>query len=385
MRTETDAFRQSDDDAFYCCAEIEDGNVLIASSDAWDVIYTSLTKQQAAEFARQLLEICGETTMNFNTYIKSPKQLHNTCITNDCPIKRDVYLALCDRFGISKSPLIHSRYLEVTIFPARSPSFAAYGVSCKDLLSPESKELYLADLVDLHDSYVMTSDFEVARKFGEMVGDDVSAGKLFKFNVVTCDEPNMIGFYQVTESNIAGIVQNKTELTPDLINAMYAEMVKLKSLNDDYATERKPVSLTDFLKRTKPMNSGEKLTQATKMKAEYVRVEDSIFDLAALFDAGMLYTSESGEQQIKTESELVSALFADSVYKRIEKPVDWRKEVESYLESACQNETDEFDEFDGMIVSSTDWMCSYNPTDDEFLEMCRVALRATGELPDTTK
>lgn len=60
MRTETDKFKQHDDDGFYCRAEIEDGNVLIASVDIWDVTYTLLTKQQAAEFARQLLEICGE-------------------------------------------------------------------------------------------------------------------------------------------------------------------------------------------------------------------------------------------------------------------------------------------------------------------------------------
>jgi hypothetical protein len=60
MRTETDKFSQHDDENFYCHADIEDGNVLIASVDIWDVTYTSLTKQQAAEFARQILEMCGE-------------------------------------------------------------------------------------------------------------------------------------------------------------------------------------------------------------------------------------------------------------------------------------------------------------------------------------
>lgn len=321
--------------------------------------------------------------MNFSTYIKSAKQLHNTFITNDCHVKRDVYLALCERFGISKSPLIHSRYLKVTMFPARRPSFAAYGVNHKDLLSPESKELYLSDLVDLHDSYVMTSDFEVARKFGEMVG--LTLANHCDFVCVSCNESNAVTRWtQASIDNSHGALDGKTQLTPDLINAMHAEMVKLKALNDDYATERKPVSLTDFFKRTEPMNSGEKLTQAPKMKVEYVPIEESIFDLEALFDGGMLYTSESGEHQIKTESELVNALFANSVYKRIEKPVDWVLEVESYLKSVCQNEAED-DEFDGMIVSSTDWMYSYNPTDDEFLEMCRVVLRATGELPDTTK
>jgi hypothetical protein len=57
MRTETDEFLQHDSEGFYCHASIEDGNVLISSVDIWDVTYTSLTKQQATEFARQILEM----------------------------------------------------------------------------------------------------------------------------------------------------------------------------------------------------------------------------------------------------------------------------------------------------------------------------------------
>jgi hypothetical protein len=64
-------------------------------------------------------------------------------------------------------------------------------------------------------------------------------------------------------------------------------------------------------------------------------------------------------------------------YRRIEKPVDWRDEVKNYLDSVC-DEND--DDFSGMTVSSTDWEFLFNPDDDEFLEMCRVALRANGEL-----
>jgi hypothetical protein len=60
MRSETDVFNQEDDDNFYCHAGIENGEVLIACADVWDATYTLLTKQQAAEFARQILEICGE-------------------------------------------------------------------------------------------------------------------------------------------------------------------------------------------------------------------------------------------------------------------------------------------------------------------------------------
>lgn len=60
VRSETDTFKQHDDENFYCNAEIEDGNVLISCIDVWDVTYTLLTKQQASEFARQILEIAVE-------------------------------------------------------------------------------------------------------------------------------------------------------------------------------------------------------------------------------------------------------------------------------------------------------------------------------------
>ena len=60
MRTETDKFIQHDEEDFYCRAYICGGNISIASVDAWDSIHISLTKQQAAEFARQILEMCEQ-------------------------------------------------------------------------------------------------------------------------------------------------------------------------------------------------------------------------------------------------------------------------------------------------------------------------------------
>lgn len=323
--------------------------------------------------------------MNFNTYIKSAKQLHNTFITNDCHVKRDVYLALCEMFGILPREGVSEKnrgFLECVCVNN------AVGVRVYFANKPEltSKELHLADLVDLHDSYVMTSDFGTAKQFGDLVGDAISGAEFLKFNVVRCIDSNVLEFYHVSESNIAGIVQNKTELTSDLINAMYAEKVKLKSLNDDYAAERKPVSLTDFLKRTDPVKNEEKAMQSNqaqvKVKSEFVLIEDSIFDLRPYFEAGELFYRKDGTGRwcaIQNENQLMEKLLSEPIYRRIEKPVDWREEIEAYLESACEDEN-ENSNFNGMIVSSDDWAYTYYPTNEQFLEMCRVALRATGEL-----
>lgn len=55
-------------------------------------------------------------------------------------------------------------------------------------------------------------------------------------------------------------------------------------------------------------------------------------------------------------------------YRRIEKEVDWRDEVNSFINS--------MEEFEGIGIH-----CLLNDAHgDLFLEMCRVALRANGEL-----
>lgn len=318
--------------------------------------------------------------MNFNTYIKSANQLHNTYITNDCPIKRDVYLALCERFGIALTCSPDCEFISVM----HAQNSEGYNFTRMSQITIDCKELHLADLVDLHDSYVMTSDFGTAKQFGDLVGDAISGAEFLRYNVVLCRDSNMLEFYHVSESNLSSVVQNKTQLTPDLINAMHAEMVKLKELNDAYADERKPVSLTDFLKRTEPVNSEEKVTPVPKMKVEYVLADDSLWNLQPDFEVGQLYmpAEANGFKQITRDTELAEYFLAENVYRRIEKPVDWREEVVKYLEEEmpCHDLDRPYVKFDDVGVTIDGGM-----KNEFYLEMCRVALRATGELPDTTK
>lgn len=328
--------------------------------------------------------------MNFNTYIKSPKQLHNTYITNDCPVKRYVYVALCHKFGIKTPSRIEKDYLEIASF--ERSEFTLYQSETKDSLDHMSKELHLADLVDLHDSYVMTSDFGTAKQFGDLVGDAISGAEFLKFNVVTCGDSNALEFYYVSESNLASIVQNKTELTTGLIYAMYDEMVKIKALNDSYAAElkdTKPVSLTDFLKRTNTMYSEENVTSSTKMKVEHALAKESPAEIyRAMLDGEKFYCCKTDLMEfdgyqfwIHTDQGKSRVTYINQdheIYRRIEKPVDWREELISFLISPSKDTSPKLEEIG--INTSIGSM-----RENDFLEMCRVALRATGELPDTTK
>lgn len=126
----------------------------------------------------------------------------------------------------------------------------------------------------------------------------------------------------------------------------------------------------------------ESLVNPTKQKppvrVEYKKVTDSIFDLRPDFEAGELYIYRGKHhQKVTNEQELMEFGCTGDLLRRIEKPVDWRDEVKSYLDSVC-DEID--DDFSGMTVSSTNWEFLFNPGDDDFLEMCRIALRANGEL-----
>ncbi len=62
MRTETDAFYQSDDESFQVYGMLmPDGDIGISAHDPFDVITVSLSKRKAAKLARQILELSGET------------------------------------------------------------------------------------------------------------------------------------------------------------------------------------------------------------------------------------------------------------------------------------------------------------------------------------
>lgn len=59
MRSETDTI-YSDSEESSVFAERDEDKIAIFVSEEWIDASTALTKDQAAEFARQLLDMCGE-------------------------------------------------------------------------------------------------------------------------------------------------------------------------------------------------------------------------------------------------------------------------------------------------------------------------------------
>lgn len=116
---------------------------------------------------------------------------------------------------------------------------------------------------------------------------------------------------------------------------------------------------------------------------KYVPVEvESIFDLRNMFEDGKLYFEDAnqgdgqGMVQLPDEGTLIILLAGqDPIYVRQE--VTWQDEVLTYL----QEPSDEGFEEELPSKFRVDLMDkSFHLVDSEFLEMCRVALRATGEL-----
>ena len=134
--------------------------------------------------------------------------------------------------------------------------------------------------------------------------------------------------------------------------------------------------MTKFFPDSPFITAAQKAMQASKtpvkVKSEFVLIEDSIFDLRPDLEAGELFYKRFEPSPwcvIRDEKQLMEKLLSEPVYRRIEKPVDWKQEVLAFAH-----------QYGFFGVSDI-----VGRNDSRFLEMCRVALRATGELPDTTK
>lgn len=118
-----------------------------------------------------------------------------------------------------------------------------------------------------------------------------------------------------------------------------------------------------------------------RTRTEYEKVTESIFDLRDEFERGELYFSEwsKGEVfvQIKTEALLLGNIQADNLYRRVEKEIDWHSELDSYLNKPSD---DGFEKELPTRVCITLNDIEFHLTGSEYLESCRVALRANGEL-----
>lgn len=108
-------------------------------------------------------------------------------------------------------------------------------------------------------------------------------------------------------------------------------------------------------------------------RVEYEKVTESIFDLRDEFERGELYFDQGGEYlPCNTEAEFVYGLIHGRIYRKVEKEIDWREEVMEYLYS---------NDYHLSKITDGDWIeINQNFKNEEFLELCRVALRANGEL-----
>lgn len=114
-----------------------------------------------------------------------------------------------------------------------------------------------------------------------------------------------------------------------------------------------------------------------RTRTEYEKVTESIFDLRDGFERGELYwwyesdcKDKSEFVEIRSEYDLSTYFAKGNIFKRVEKEIDWRVDVDNYflktkyLGIDCTIEE---------AITRSDYC-------DEFLELCRVALRANGEI-----
>lgn len=103
-------------------------------------------------------------------------------------------------------------------------------------------------------------------------------------------------------------------------------------------------------------------------RTEYEKVTESIFDLREEFEGGELYGDNIGVTKIEKLAHLGACVQHGLIYRKVQKPVDWREEV-------CA-------EFDSLVKTGVgvEFPCRTQFTSNGFINLCRVTLRALGEL-----
>ncbi|UTQ79868.1 hypothetical protein vBVnaSL3_45 [Vibrio phage vB_VnaS-L3] len=110
-----------------------------------------------------------------------------------------------------------------------------------------------------------------------------------------------------------------------------------------------------------------KLIPQKRTRTEYEKVTESIFDLRDEFECGELYESVCGSR-LENEHDFIYAYTHGHIVRKIEKEIDWREDVFSFTKSINGK------------VSFADGFSVSKMSEEQFLELCRVALRANGEL-----
>lgn len=115
-----------------------------------------------------------------------------------------------------------------------------------------------------------------------------------------------------------------------------------------------------------------------QVRVEYEKVTESIFDLKDEFERGELVFHDRDEYIGIVGADNLCKFYADgNVYRLVEKPVDWQKSLLDFLYTQPVGE----EALEEQLASELSNMPWKHTSTEDFLEMCRVALRATGELP----
>ena len=116
----------------------------------------------------------------------------------------------------------------------------------------------------------------------------------------------------------------------------------------------------------------------TKVKVEYVQVDDSIFSLNPDFMAGELYkweqpqTIESPEYiEIESEKDFCNAFLNENIYRKVETPVTWEDELIGFLSGKSYIKRDGFAVLNNMVVIPA--RINYS----DFLSMCHLVASLT--------
>ena len=192
---------------------------------------------------------------------------------------------------------------------------------------------------DLYGTYVLVSDKEAA---------EIYVGLINKFGI------SEIKLRECNREREDAIEVHKAQWTSSGWDASFT-----KANSRDLDEGSKKLTLSDL----KP-----------RIRTKYEKVTESIFDLRDEFERGELYCKHEHAReftQVINTQTLAQSLHGGYCFKKIEKEIDWRKETKSYLRS--DNGAFKLYQLEAMLGAIAEYP-------EQFLEMCRVALRANGEL-----
>lgn len=105
-----------------------------------------------------------------------------------------------------------------------------------------------------------------------------------------------------------------------------------------------------------------------KTRTEWVKVDDSIFDLRPDFECGELYFKgpDGRYKKVLSSSFLAASLECKSIYRKVEKVIDWRVEATIFISDNSTTEVEYTWAVDGVNLS-----------DNDFIKLCHLVAEST--------